>query len=65
MQSEKHSADELLSVNIKYKVLRTNVYENTVSQVFLELPAADREFQRSCESALPGCHTQMIFSKKI
>ena len=65
IQSEKHSIEELLALNTKYKVLSTKVYDGTVNQVLLELPAADREFQRYCENTLPGCHTQMVFFKNI
>jgi len=65
VQSEKHSIEELLAVNDKYPVKGTNIYEGTVSQVFIELPALDREFQRFYESSLPGCNTQMAFGKHI
>ncbi len=65
IQSEKHSVDELLSLNTKYRVVRTNVYEGAVHQVFLELPVPDRELQRTYEATFPGCHTQMVFQKTI
>ncbi len=65
VQSEKHSIDELLSLNEKYPVRGTNVYEGTVNQVFLGLPFPDRELQRQYEATLPGCYTQMIFEKTI
>ena len=65
IQSEKHDIDELLSLNDKYRVINTNVYDGTVNQVFLDLPAPDREFQRKYETILPGCHTQMVFGKTI
>lgn len=65
LQSERYSIDELLALNTKYPVIHTNVYEGTVNQVFLELPAADREFQRNCECTLPGCYTQMVYGKTI
>jgi len=65
IQSEKHGIGELLALNTKYRVVNTNVYENTVNQVYLDLPAPDRELQRGYEKALPGCHTQMVFGKTI
>jgi len=65
VQSEKHSVEELLALNTKYRVISTNLYDGTVHQVFLDLPSPDRELQRNYESALPGCHTQMFFSKQI
>jgi len=65
IQSEKHSINELLSLNTKYKVINTNVYGGVVNQVFLDLPAPDRELQRKYESSFPGCHTQMVFDKSI
>lgn len=65
LQSEKHSVEELLSLNSRYRVKSTGVYQGTVSQVFIELPAPDREFRRYCEATLPGCHTQTVFNKNI
>ena len=65
IQSEKHSIDELLSLNTKYKVNYKRVYEGTINQVNLALPEADRELQRKYETELPGCHTQMMFWKNI
>ena len=65
VQSEKHSIDELLALNTTYRVIRTNVYDGVVNQVYLDLPAPDRKLQRKYETALPGCHTQMAFGKNI
>lgn len=65
IQSEKHGIDELLALNTKYRVIHTNVYGGTINQVYLDLPAADRELQRKYESTLPGCCTQMVFGKTI
>ena len=65
IQSEKHSIKKLLSLNTKYRIKNTNAYGGTINQVYLELPAADRELQRRYENTLPGCHTQMVFEKKI
>jgi len=65
VQSEKHSVEELLALNTKYRVISTNLYDGTVHQVFFDLPAPNRELQRKYENSLPGCHTQMVFSKKI
>jgi len=63
IQSEKHSIDELLSLNDKYTVKSTNVYDGAVNQVFIDLPFPDREFQRKYENTLPGCHAGMMFWK--
>ena len=65
IQSEKHSIDELLALNDQYRVINTGVYDGTVNQVYLDLPAPDRELQRKYENTLPGCHTQMVFGKTI
>ena len=65
IQSEKHGIEELLSLNERYPVKSTNIYEGTVNQVFLDLPSPDRELQRRYENTLPGCHTQMVFGKII
>ena len=63
IQSEEHSIDRLKSLNESYEVIGTNVYEGTVSQLWLRLPAVDRELQRKYEETLPGCSTQMTFGK--
>jgi hypothetical protein len=63
IQSVKYSVDELNAFNKKYKVIYTNIYEGTVNQVCLRLPAIDREFQRQYEKAFPGCSTQMVFGR--
>jgi len=65
IQSEKHSIEELLALNTSYRVINTSVYDGTVNQIYLELPAPDREFQRKYENTLPGCYTQMVFGKNI
>ena len=66
IQSEKHSIDELLAYNDKYSkygVIKTNLHDGIVNQVFLDLTMPNRKFQRKYENALPGCHTQMVFGK--
>ena len=65
MQSEQHSFEELLSLNTEYRVIETQVYEGTVHQVMLDLPAPDRELQRRYESSFPGCGTLMVFRKTL
>jgi GNAT superfamily N-acetyltransferase len=65
IQSEKHSIDELLALNTKYKVNYTRVHDGTINQVNLALPEADRELQREYETTLPGCYTQMMFWKNL
>lgn len=65
IQSEHHSIEELLALNTKYEVLYTNIYEGTVNQVCLRVPAADRELQRKYEATFPGCTTQMVFGKRF
>lgn len=65
VQSEKYSIEELLSLNTKYSVVGTRVHDGTINQVYLNLPIADREFQREYERVFPGCSTQMIFGKTI
>jgi hypothetical protein len=65
IQSERHSIEELLSLNTKYEVRYTRVYDGKINQVCLALPEANRKLQRRYESALPGTHTQMMFWKNI
>jgi GNAT superfamily N-acetyltransferase len=68
IQSDKHSVDELKSLNEReknYEVLWTNVYEGTINQVCLKVPAADRELQRSYENAFDSCWTQMTYGKNF
>jgi predicted N-acetyltransferase YhbS len=65
IQSEKYSIDELLSLNTKYPVNYTRVYDGKINQVNLALTEADRELQRKYETSLPGCNTQMMFWKNI
>ncbi|MCL1952181.1 MAG: GNAT family N-acetyltransferase [Oscillospiraceae bacterium] len=65
VQSEAHSIKEILALNDKYPVIRTGVYQGKVNQVYFRLPAPDRAFQRKYESSLPGCGTQMVFSKTL
>ena len=65
IQSEKHSIEELLSLNDKYPVKGTRVHDGTINQVYIDLPIADREFRRKYEAELPGCNTTMVFEKTI
>ncbi len=65
VQSQEHGIDEMLALNKKYKVINTNVHDGIVNQIYLELPVADREFQRKYENTLSNCYTQMMFSKTI
>lgn len=65
IQSEQHSIEELLSLNTKYEVRYTNVYDGIVNQICLALPKADRELQKRYESTFPGTYTQMMFWKNI
>ena len=65
IHSEKHSIEELLALNTKYQVKGTSVYDGKVNQVYLDLPAPDRELQHKYENTLSGCYTQMVFGKTI
>ena len=65
VQSEEHSVDELRRYNKTYEVIGTNVWNGTVSQLWLRIPLRDREFQREYEKALPGCYTQVVFGKDL
>jgi len=65
IQSEKHTIDELLSLNTKYPVNYTRIHDGKINQINLAIPEADRELQRKYESTLPGCYTQMMFWKNI
>ncbi len=65
VQSGEHSAGELAAFNRKYEVIGTDVWNETVSQVWLRLPLLDREFQREYEKRLPGCYTQVVFGKDV
>jgi len=65
IQSEKHTIDELLSLNPGYPIVFTNIYDGTVNQVCLKLPQADRELQRLYETTFDDCYTQTMFWKTI
>lgn len=65
IQSQIHSIDELLSLNTKYKVEFTNIYDEKVSQVCLELREPNRDLQKEYEITFPGCYTQMMYWKKF
>lgn len=65
IQSERHSIGELLSLNTKYEVRYTRVFDGKINQVCLALPGADRELQRKYEKEFPGAYTQMMFWKNI
>jgi ribosomal protein S18 acetylase RimI-like enzyme len=65
IQSEKHSIDELLSLNTKYKVNYTRVHDGYINQVNLAIRSADRDLQHKYETTLPGCYTQMMFWKSL
>ena len=65
IQSEKHSIEELLSLNTKYPVNYTRVHDGIINQVNLALTEPDRDLQRKYETTLPGCYTQMMFWKNI
>ncbi|WP_279380095.1 GNAT family N-acetyltransferase [Sporosalibacterium faouarense] len=65
VQSQIHSIEQLLSLNNRYKVEFTNIYDGKVSQVCLELSEPDRYLQKEYEVAFPGCYTQMMYRKNI
>jgi hypothetical protein len=56
---------ELKAFSTKYEVIGTSVWNGEVSQLWLQLPLLDREFQREYEKGLPGCHTRMVFGKDL
>lgn len=65
IQSERHSIEALLSLNTKYEVRYTRVFDGKINQICLALPGADRELQRKYEKEFPGTYTQMMFWKNI
>jgi GNAT superfamily N-acetyltransferase len=65
IQSEKTSIDELLSLNKKYKVAWTNIYDGKINQICLTLTEPDRDLQKKYEETFWGCNTQMIFQKVL
>lgn len=65
IQSQIHSIEQMLSLNNRYKVEFTNIYDGKVSQVCLELTEPDRDLQKEYETAFPGCYTQMMYWKNI
>ena len=65
IQSEKHSIEELLSLNTTYKVNYTRVHDETINQVNLALTEPDRDLQQKYETTLKGCYTQMMFWKNL
>lgn len=65
IQSQIHSIEQLLSLNNRYKVEFTNIYDGKVSQVCLKLTEPDRDLQKEYEDAFLGCYTQMMYWKNI
>lgn len=65
IQSQKHSINELLSLNEKYSVNYTRVHDEIINQINLAILESDRELQRKYETTLRGCYTQMMFWKNI
>jgi GNAT superfamily N-acetyltransferase len=65
IQSEKTSIDNLLSLNKKYKVAWTNIYDGKINQICLSLTEPDRDLQKKYEETFLGCNTQMIFQKVL
>ena len=65
IQSQKHTIDELLSLNPGYPIVFTNIYDSTVNQVCLKLPQADRALQKLYETTFDDCYTQTMFWKII
>lgn len=65
IQSEKHTAGEMLALNPGYPVAFTNVYDGKIHQLCLRLDMPDRELQHRYESSLKGCYTQTMFWKNI
>lgn len=63
IQSQSHNIEQLISLNDKYKVEFTKIYDGTVNQVCLELTEPDRDFQKKYETTFPGCYTQMMYCK--
>lgn len=65
IQSQKHTIDELLSLNPGYPIAFTNIYDGTINQICLKLSQADRTLQRLYETTFDGCYTQTMFWKAI
>ena len=68
IQSDSHSIETLKAFNERgknYKILWTNLYEGTISQICLKVPVADRELQKKYENTFDNCWTQMIYGKKL
>lgn len=65
IQSQIYSIEQLLSLNNRYKVEFTNIYDGEVSQVCLEMTEPDRDLRKEYEAAFPGCYTLMMYKKNI
>lgn len=65
IQSQSHSIEELLSLKSNYKVEFTNIYDNKVSQVCLELTEVDKDIQKKYETKFSGCYTMMLYQKEL
>lgn len=65
IQSEKDSIEDLKSLNTKYEVIATGVYDAAINQVYLRLPAADRDLQRKYKEIFPESYTQMVYGKQF
>ncbi len=65
IQSEDHAVEKLLTLKTTNRVEYTNVYDNKVSQVCLELKDFSSNIRSKYECAFPGCHTMIMYKKKI
>jgi GNAT superfamily N-acetyltransferase len=65
IQSDKHTVDELLSLETVYSVIWTNIYDGTIAQVCLALTQPDRALQHEYKNIFTGCWTQMVFGKTL
>lgn len=65
VQSEKDSIEELRSLNTKYEITGTHIYDGTINQVYINLPVSDRELQNKYKEIFPESWTQMVYCKRF
>lgn len=65
IQSELHTIDEILTLKEEYDVLFTKTYNETISQVCLQVEIDDKQFRGRVENSDLDCHVIMMFRKKL
>ena len=65
IQSQKHTVDELLSLNPGYPILYTNIHNGTIHQLCMKVIKADSGLRQLYENTFDDCNTQIMCWKAI